>query len=137
MRTKIIKKKYQQRAIILTTHSIEDVEALCDKIGILVDGRIGENEKGTINEVVQKNSKGIELNVEFRQVTYNKLREKFGNILDQTVNNLKDIKILLGFIKKNKYYEYIKEKSLGADILYLLNKNQKINKSIILLWVNY
>ena len=137
MRTKIIKKKYQQRAIILTTHSIEDVEALCDKIGILVDGRIGENGKGTINEVVQKNSKGIELNVEFRQVTYNKLREKFGNILDQTVNNLKDIKILLGFIKKNKYYEYIKEKSLGEDILYLLNKNQKINKSIILLWVNY
>lgn len=53
------------------------------------------------------------------------------------MNNLKDIKILLGFIKKNKYYEYIKEKSLGADILYLLNKNQKINKSIILLWVNY
>ena len=131
------KEEYKQRAIILTTHSIEEVEALCDKIGILVDGAIEKNTKGTINDVVQKNSKGIELNVEFKKVTYKQLFKTYGNILNESITNLEDIKNLLGYIKKGKYYDYIKEKSLGNDILVLIKKNKRINKSSVLLWATY
>ncbi|KAI5658987.1 hypothetical protein M9H77_27780 [Catharanthus roseus] len=36
----VIKKAKQDRAIILTTHSMEEAEHLCDRIGIFVDGSL-------------------------------------------------------------------------------------------------
>ncbi|KAJ4964535.1 hypothetical protein NE237_016384 [Protea cynaroides] len=37
---KVIKHAKQGKAMILTTHSMEEAEALCDRIGIFVDGRL-------------------------------------------------------------------------------------------------
>lgn len=36
----VVKEAKQQRAIILTTHSMEEAEVLCDRIGIFVDGSL-------------------------------------------------------------------------------------------------
>eukprot|EP00887_Chlorella_sp_A99_P001140 scaffold14.g1140.t1 len=36
----VIKKARQDRAIVLTTHSMEEAEALCDRLGIFVGGRL-------------------------------------------------------------------------------------------------
>ncbi|KAH7285099.1 hypothetical protein KP509_33G012600, partial [Ceratopteris richardii] len=36
----VVKKAKQGRAIILTTHSMEEAEALCDRVGIFVKGRL-------------------------------------------------------------------------------------------------
>jgi ABC-type multidrug transport system ATPase subunit len=35
-----ISQKYKQSAVILTTHSMEEAEALCTKMGIMVRGGI-------------------------------------------------------------------------------------------------
>ena len=53
------KSKGKQKAIVLTTHSIEEIEALCDKIGILVNGNIAKEGKGTIIDIIQKHSKKV------------------------------------------------------------------------------
>ena len=131
----------KQRAIILTTHSIEEVEALCDKIGILVNGRIGENGMGNIIEVVQKNSKGIELNVEFKTAEKKELKEKYGNILYENVKGEQEIKNFLISIKRKNYINYMKIDSLGRDLLNFINNsnnpNHVINKFSILIWVTY
>ncbi|XP_074316993.1 ABC transporter A family member 8-like [Silene latifolia] len=37
---KIVKRAKQDRAIVLTTHSMEEGEALCDRLGIFVDGSL-------------------------------------------------------------------------------------------------
>lgn len=130
------KKEYKERAIILTTHSIEEVEALCDKIGILVNGVIEKKGKGTINDVVQNNSEGIELNIEFKKATSTKLKEKFGKILDGTINK-KEIKKFLEKIHRIKYYDYIKKNNIGKDIYKILNDKKIIYKSTFLIWVTY
>jgi ABC-type multidrug transport system ATPase subunit len=116
-----------QKSIVLTTHSIEEVEALCDKIGILVNGKIAKNGRGKINNIVQRHSKGVELNIEFKKPSLKFLMSKYGNILNEIVVGLDGIKSFLRYIRKPQYYEYINENSLGRDILLYINKNQKIN----------
>ena len=61
--------------------------------------------------------------------------KKYGNILNEVVNGLNEIKTFLGYIKKPEYYKFISENSLGRDILSYLNKNHKIYKFRILIWV--
>lgn len=36
----VVKKNKSGRAIVLTTHSMEEAETLCDRLGIFVDGRL-------------------------------------------------------------------------------------------------
>ena len=36
----MIKEHRQQRAIVLTTHSMEEADVLCDRIAIMVEGRL-------------------------------------------------------------------------------------------------
>lgn len=36
----VIKRKKQDRALILTSHSMQEVDMLCDRLGIFVDGRL-------------------------------------------------------------------------------------------------
>ena len=125
-----------RRGIILITHSIEEVEALCDKIGILKDGTIEKNRKGTITKVVQKNSKGIELNVEFKKIKYEYIKENYKNYknLSKKCNNLNEIKVILG----KKYNKYLVEGDIfGKELIDLFNKNKSIKIYTILIWREY
>eukprot|EP00878_Enallax_costatus_P030603 GHUV01033351.1.p2 GENE.GHUV01033351.1~~GHUV01033351.1.p2 ORF type:complete len:118 (-),score=14.57 GHUV01033351.1:234-587(-) len=36
----VVKNNKRNRAIVLTTHSMEEAEMLCDRLGIFVDGRL-------------------------------------------------------------------------------------------------
>jgi ABC-type multidrug transport system ATPase subunit len=36
----VVKNNKRDRAIVLTTHSMEEAELLCDRLGIFVDGRL-------------------------------------------------------------------------------------------------
>lgn len=36
----VIKKAKKEKAVVLTTHSMEEAEILCDRLGIFVDGRL-------------------------------------------------------------------------------------------------
>lgn len=36
----MIKSAKQNKAIVLTTHNMEEAEVLCDRLGIFVDGRL-------------------------------------------------------------------------------------------------
>ena len=125
-----------RRAIILTTHSIEEVEALCDKIGILKEGSIKKDRVGAINDIVQKHSKGIELNVEFKKINYNKIKDKYENNyknLEQNCNNINEVKVILG----KKYNKYLEEGIFGKEIADLIKKNKGIKIYAILIWQEY
>lgn len=49
--------KNQGKTILLSTHILSDVERICDKIGLLIDGRI--EIEGNLNEVMERYSKPI------------------------------------------------------------------------------
>ena len=134
-----------KRGIILTTHSIEEVEALCDKIGILMKGSIDKNKIGVINDIVQKYSKGIELNVEFEKINYIDIKEKYENKLKNLYDeytNIEDVKTLLNNLDKEnirhiKYINYLNEKSFGKEIIDLIKRKKSIKIYTILIWREY
>ena len=130
--------KVKRKAIILTTHSIEEVESLCDKIGILIKGRMEKDNKGTINKVVQNHSKGLELNIEFKKPSKNDIIYRYKiNSLSENINNINELKKFLRDIKKEKYFDLVKGDSLGRDILQYLKEKKQISKGSILIWVKY
>ena len=134
---KEIKDEDLKRAIILTTHSIEEVEALCDKIGILKNGSIEKDRVGSINDIVQKHSKGIELNVEFKKINYDYIKgiyQKDYKNLYQKYNNLYDVKAILD----KKYNQYLEENNIfGKEIIDLINKKKSLKIYTILIWKEY
>ena len=132
-----IKDEDLRRAIILTTHSIEEVEALCDKIGILKNGSIEKDRVGSINDIVLKYSKGIELNVEFKKINYDYIKDiyqKDYKNLYQKCNNLKEVKFIVG----KTYSQYLEENNIfGKEIIDLIIKKKSLKIYTILIWKEY
>ena len=127
--------KHKTRAIVLTTHSIEEAEALCNKIGILVNGKFSK--EGTISNILQKASKGIELNIEFKKPKKEDLINTHGNILGEELNSKEEIKDFLYHKGKAIYSFYLQPDHFGKDILKVLKLKKKINKFTILRWMEY
>ena len=121
-------------SIVLTTHSIEEAESLCDKIGILVSGKFSV--EGRICEILQTNSKGIELNVEFKRASPEDLKRKYGKILREKIASIRELKVFLNKIDKGNYFNYVHKDHFGRDIIKVLDK-KPINKFSILRWVKY
>ena len=132
-----INKDEQKKGIILTTHSLEEIEALCDRIGILIDGKMDRDRIGTINQIINKKKRYIILNIEFKKPNMKEFIKKFEKICEEKIINGKEIEKFLSFLDKNEYSKYIKKKSLGRDLLYLLKVNKSINKYTVLIWVKY
>ena len=121
-------------SIVLTTHSIEEAESLCDKIGILVNGKFDTD--GKIFEILLEKSRGIELNIEFEKPTPDNLK-KYGINMRETLTNEDDIKTFLRYNKKGDYCKYLKNDHFGRDILKVIETKKQINKFTILRWIKY
>ena len=121
-------------SVVLTTHSIEEAESLCGKLGILVKGSLSV--VGTISEILQQNSKGIELNVEFKKPSPDDLKKKYGNILRENISNQDELEDFLKKINKKDYCPYIDINHFRKDIVKII-RQKSINKFTILRWVEY
>ena len=119
------------KGIILTTHSLEEIEALCDRVGILINGKMNKERIGTINDLINNNKKGIILNIEFKKPKQNDLTKNYERICEERIENKNELKNFLKFMKKDTYIKYIKDNSLAKDLLYLLKSNKSISKYTI------
>ena len=125
------------KGIILTTHSLEEIEALCDRVGILINGKMNKERIGTINDLINNNKKGIILNIEFKKPKQNDLTKNYERICEERIENKNELKNFLKFMKKDTYIKYIKDNSLAKDLLYLLKSNKSISKYTVLVWIKY
>ena len=126
-----------KRAVVLTTHSIEEAEALCDNVGILVGGNFNKKVTGRICDILKNESNGIELTIEFKKPSYETLIKKYGNVLKEEITNFEELKSLLNFHKKKGYIKFLSKDHLGKDLLKILVGFEKINKFTIFRWVEY
>jgi ATP-binding cassette subfamily A (ABC1) protein 3 len=62
----IIRSARNERSIILTTHSMEECEALCDRVGIMVSGKL--RCIGSIQHLKAKYGKGYKLDIKLRDI---------------------------------------------------------------------
>jgi ABC-type multidrug transport system ATPase subunit len=125
-------KEEKSRSIVLTTHSTEEAETLCDKIGVLSDGKL--KKEGKISELIS--SSNIELDIEFKKHTAEYLKEKYGDILNQKIESEEKLKIFLFGIKK-KLAEFLKNNHFGKDLLKVIKNKKSINIYTVLRWAEY
>ena len=127
----------ENKGIILTTHSLEEIQALCDRVGILINGKMMRERIGTINDLINRNKKGIILNIEFKKPKQKELTQNYERICEEKIESKKELINFLKFMKKESYKEYIKDNNLGRDLLYLLKSNKSITKYTVLVWIKY
>ena len=93
----------KKSTIIMTTHSMEEAETLCKRIGILVDGQF--KCLSTSDEIKEKYGYGYEINLQINKPDTNKIYEIF-NILDIDKNKEISFQNLDDYLEKYKFEKF-------------------------------
>jgi len=132
-----VSRNQKKSTIIMTTHSMEEAETLCKKIGILVDGQF--KCLGTKDEIKEQFGFGYEIKFQIKtpdvDVLYNLYKvndeDKEKNIY---LNTLEESLKLYGL---EKYIQLINKDSFGKNIYEELENQGNISFDIVFLWVYY
>jgi ABC-type multidrug transport system ATPase subunit len=90
--------KRKECTIIITTHSMEEAEALCTKVGIMVGGRL--RCFGTIQDLKSKFGHGYTLNAKFDEPTDEEVEKtKEGLTIQKELVNRDEVKEILNVLE--------------------------------------
>ncbi|KAJ6248938.1 atp-binding cassette transporter subfamily a abca [Anaeramoeba flamelloides] len=110
----VIRKARKDRSIILTTHSMEEADSLCDRIGIMANGMlrtIGESQ-----ELKLRSGKGFKFMVH--------CYEKHQNKVEQFVNRLFPNATILNSLAGTTNYEIPKDDVVLSDIFQIMEEEK-------------
>jgi ABC-type multidrug transport system ATPase subunit len=77
----IIRSVKNDKSIVLTTHSMEECEALCDRVGIMVSGKL--RCIGSIQHLKAKYGKGYKLDIKLRDSLESSNQEELKNLIEK------------------------------------------------------
>ena len=127
----------KKSTIIMTTHSMEEAETLCKRIGILVDGQF--KCLSTIDNIKEKYGYGYEINLQINTPKINDLYQLY-NINEEdkrrniSLDSLVQYLIIYGL---EKYAGQINENCFGEKILEEIVLKGYITFDKILLWIYF
>ena len=129
-----IRKK--KSSVIMTTHSMEEAETLCQRIGILVNGQF--KCLGSSNYLKEKYGFGYEINLhisglgehKFKNMIYN-----FQNVYEKV--NKDNIKEVLCYYKKNGFIEELNKGRFGYKMMKELEIWGEISLHKLFSWIYY
>ena len=128
----------RKSSIIMTTHSMDEAETLCKRMGIMVNGEFVC--LGKANEIKDKYGYGYELNIRIKPLS-EELEEKLFfnkyNIDKRLKINMQNIENILKQINKINYMEEIQEGRLGEKLLKYMDKSNEISINSLLSWIFY
>ena len=127
----------KKSTIIMTTHSMEEAETLCKRIGIMVDGQF--KCLSTSDEIKEKYGYGYEFNLQINNPKMNELIKQY-NILDEDKNlkiNLENIKQILEKYKLERFYKQLNKELLGVRIIEEIEACGYVYMNRILSWIYY
>ena len=127
----------KKSTIIMTTHSMEEAETLCKRIGIMVDGQF--KCLSTSDEIKEKYGYGYEINLQINSPKINELIERY-NILEKDKNlqiDLNNIEMILRRYQLQKFSSLLKKESLGGKIVEEIESCGYVFISRIISWVYY
>ena len=94
----MVSAKRKECTIIITTHSMEEAEALCTKVGIMVGGRL--RCFGTIQDLKSKFGHGYTLNSKFLEPTDEEVEEIRQQLhLEHEAVNRREVKEILSVLE--------------------------------------
>ena len=119
----------KDRVLLLSTQNIEEADYLCDRIGVMINGKLSYI--GTSSDILKTNSYGYELQI---TIDLSKVGNTVSTILD---NNVKSVfyKSNINYSPSGIYRILIKEEN-KHDILKameMLNKKSKDEKMVNIL----
>jgi len=133
-RISINKKK---STIIMTTHSMEEAETLCKRIGIMVDGQF--KCLSTSDEIKEKYGYGYEINLQINNPNLSKLYEKYKiEEEDKSIEiNSENMENILKKYNLDKYAKQLQKESLGGKIMEEIEAYKYVHFSRIITWIYY
>ena len=127
--------KGKKSSVIMTTHSMDEAETLCRRMGIMVNGEFVCI--GTANEIKEKYGYGYEADIRIKPMSHEKQRELLDDAeldYDSKVTN-KNINEILEKLGKQNYNDELRPGRLGERLQKTLNINGSINIGILLNWL--
>ena len=127
--------KGRKSSVIMTTHSMDEAETLCKRMGIMVNGEFVC--LGTANQIKDKYGYGYEADVRIKPMSQEKQRElmdqyRIGWDTKVSNDNLREILSILG---KDNYFDELKEGRFGERLKKAINLNGEINIGVLLNWI--
>ena len=126
--------------IILTTHSMEEAEALSTKLAIMVEGTI--KTIGSVQQLKNKYGKCFEIEIkinlldkEDNKEKIEMLKEKFEFKNPDQIKK-KGVMLILEFLKKNEYQKEINPTGKGKYINIQLENKGHININLVTEWID-
>ena len=128
----------RRSSLIMTTHSMDEAETLCKRMGIMVNGEFVC--LGKANEIKDKYGYGYELNIRIKPLSEELEEKLFLNKynLDKKLKvNMQNIENILERINKINYINEIQEGRLGEKLLKYIDNSNGISINSLLSWIFY
>ena len=122
-------------SVVMSTHSMEEAEILCKKIGIMINGEFVCY--GKPKEIKEKYGKGYEINIRIKPINEEQEKQMLKNMNKDTIVNKDNIDYILIKLDKENFIEEFKEGRLGEKIGKYLSLNKDINVSELIASIFY
>ena len=130
--------KSKSNCVIMTTHSMDEAETLCKRMGIMVNGEFVC--MGTSNYIKENYGYGYEIDIRikpFEQKELDEIIEKLGVKRSHKLRSLEEVKDILTKINKEHFYKYIQEEGIGRKIYTEVVHHGDINIKALINWTRY
>ena len=125
----------KQSTVVLTTHSMEEAEALCTKIGIMVDGHF--KCFGSSQHIKDKYGMGFEIEVKIRALTDDQIAalKQQNGVASEAVTKA-GLDALMRKIGHGQLTREICEGGLGQDLHRIFTKTGKLYVNELIRWAH-
>lgn len=135
-----ISKKQKKSAVILTTHSMEEVEALSDKIGIMVKGGLFKC-FGSTQHIKDKFGTGYEIEIKVKKMVNSEILQDIQTYGIPKEKEFITFQEMQFHMRENKVNEFlvneIREGGLGNDLFKeALNAKGLVSVKNFIVWLN-
>ena len=130
--------KGNNNSVIMTTHSMDEAETLCRRMGIMVNGEFVC--MGTANYIKENYGYGFEIDVRIKPFEQDKLYQIIQNLgvkRNHKVTSINEAKKILKKIRKEKYCEYLNNESIGRKIYTEIIQSGNTSIQTLINWTRY
>ena len=130
--------KSDSNCVIMTTHSMDEAETLCRRMGIMVNGEFVC--MGTANYIKENYGYGFEIDVRIKPIEQKKLYGMIQNLglkRNHKITSIEEAKEILKKIKKKKYCNYLNEESVGRKIYHEILVSGNTSIQTLINWSRY
>ena len=130
--------KSNSNCVIMTTHSMDEAETLCRRMGIMVNGEFVC--MGSANYIKENYGYGFEIDVRIKPFEQKKLYQIIENLglkRNYKITSIDEAKEILIKMNKNKFCNYLNENGIGRKIYHEITQSGNTSIQTLINWTRY